>query len=128
MAFQQKNYETAEQHWQEANRQNSLVGAPDSGASIGNNLGMVYTILGEYEAAEEMLSEALALYDELGDVYRWANCMDNLVDLHEKMGNWVAARVTLETAIGRLEPKATLAHSQKMLQEMQQRLENLPES
>ena len=128
MAFQQENYQTAEKHWQEAYRQNLMVGGKDSVASIGNNLGMVYTILEEYEAAEEMLVEALTLYEELGDVSRWANCMDNLVDLYEKMGNWAAARSTLETAIGRLEPEATMAYSQKMLHEMQQRLEKLPES
>jgi tetratricopeptide (TPR) repeat protein len=128
MAFKQKDYVTAEQHWQAAYRQNTLVGAPDLAASIGNNLGKVYTILGEYEAAEEMLSEALVLFDQLGDVSRWANCMDNLVDLYEEKGDWAACKRTLEQAIARLEPEATVAPSHKLLQTMQQRLQNLPES
>lgn len=128
MAFKQKAYLTAEQHWQEAYRQNSLVGAPDVAASIGNNLGKVYTILGEYEAAEQMLAEALVLYEQLGDVFRWANCMDNLVDLYEARGDWAACRRTLEQAIGRLEPEVTTAPGRKLLRTMQQRLRNLPES
>lgn len=128
MAFKQKAYIDAEQHWQEAYRQNSLVGAPDVTAAIGNNLGKVYTILGEYEAAEQMLSEALVLFDQLGDVSRWANCMDNLADLYEVRGDWAACKHTLEQAAARLEREATTAPSHKLLQTMQQRLQNLPKS
>lgn len=126
MKFKQADYHLAEQHWQEAYRQNTLVGAPDMAASIGNNLGKVYTQLEEYEAAEQMLSEALALFDQLGDVHRWANCMDNLADLYAELKNWPACRRTLEQAIARLEPEANMAHSHKLLQQMQQRLEDLP--
>jgi tetratricopeptide (TPR) repeat protein len=128
MAYETEAFHTAEQHWQEAYQQSSMVGPPDLIASLGNNLGMVYINLGEYDAAEEILSDALSKFDQLGDVSRWANCMDNLVDLYEKMGDLDAARFTLRTAIGRLEPEATLAHSQKMLQKMQTRLENFPKS
>ncbi len=128
MAFQQEDYHTAEKHWHEAYQQSSMIGVPDTVASLGNNLGMVYTILEEFEAAEAVLLEALKMLDQLGDVPRWANCMDNLVDLYEKMGDWAAAKSTLETAIGRLQPEATMAHSQKMLREMQHRLDNLPDN
>jgi tetratricopeptide (TPR) repeat protein len=125
MAFKQKDYLSAEKHWQEAYNQTSLVGAPDLIASIGNNLGKVYTKMGEYNAAEQMLSEALALYDNLGDVQRWANCMDNLADLYEEMGDLAACQRTLEQAIARLEPEATMAHNQNLLQMMQQRFQKL---
>jgi tetratricopeptide (TPR) repeat protein len=126
MAFKQEDYFTAEKHWQEAYNQNSLIGAPDLTASISNNLGKVYTKMGEFEAAEQMLSEALALYNRLGDVPRWANCMDNLVDLYEAIGDLPACRRILEQAIVRLEPEATMAYSRKLLQSMQLRLEKLP--
>jgi hypothetical protein len=54
--------------------------------------------------------------------------MDNLVDLYEEKGDWAACKRTLEQAIARLEPEATVAPSHKLLQTMQQRLQNLPES
>lgn len=128
MAFKIEAYHTAEEHWHEAYQQSLMVGAPDYLASLGNNLGKVYTILDEFEAAKEMFADALERYDQLGDEVRWANCMDNLVDLYEKTGDLAAAETTLRTAIGRLEPAATMLHSQKMLQKMQQRLENSPKS
>jgi tetratricopeptide (TPR) repeat protein len=128
MAFRQEDYISAEHHWQEAHRQNSMVGAPDAAASIGNNLGMVYTNLDEYEAAEDILVESLSLYNQLGDVHRWANCMDNLADLYEKMGDWEAFKHTLGVAIGRLEPAATMTHSQKLLGHMRQRLEKFQDN
>ncbi|NIV14180.1 MAG: tetratricopeptide repeat protein [Aliifodinibius sp.] len=118
-------YVLAEQHWQEAYNQNMLIGAPDMAASLGNNLGKVYTKLKEYEVAEQMLLDALTNFDQLGDVTRWANCMDNLADLYEEIGDLQACKRTLEQAITRLEPDATLEHSQKLLKTMQHRLECL---
>lgn len=126
MYFKQEDYISAEKHWQEAYNQNFLVGAPDLAASIGNNLGMVYTKLGEYEEARKMLSEALVLFEQLGDVPRWANCMDNLADVYETSGDLTACKLTLEQAIHRLEPEATMAHSHELLRTMQQRLQKLP--
>jgi tetratricopeptide (TPR) repeat protein len=126
MYYKLEDYISAERHWQEAYNQNSLVGAPDLTASISNNLGKVYTKLREYQTAEQMLNEALSLFNQLEDIPRWANCMDNLADLYEEMGDWPACRRTLEQAIRRLEPEATMAHSHKLLQMMQQHLEKIP--
>jgi tetratricopeptide (TPR) repeat protein len=128
MYFMLEDYLSAETHWQEAYNQNALIGMPDLTASIGNNLGKVYTKLKEYEAGEQILLESLTLFDQLGDIPRWANCMDNLADLYEEMGEFAAFKRTLEQAIARLEPQATMDHSQKLLQGMQQRLKQIPDN
>jgi tetratricopeptide (TPR) repeat protein len=125
MAFKQEDYHSAEKHWQEAYHQNTMVGAPDLTASIGNNLGKVYTKMGEYEAAEEILADSLVLFNQLGDVPRWANCMDNLADLYQEMGDNPACERTLVQAVTRLEPEATSPYSEKLLHMMQQRLQKL---
>ena len=57
-AFNQGNFARAEHVWQDALGLNSQVQNPSETANLYNNLGMVYTKLGEWDAAEAMLMAA----------------------------------------------------------------------
>ena len=68
-------------------------------AATCNNLGMVYTKMGEWQAAQEMLEQAVTAYRALGDVYNWANAMDNLAELYEVQGETAVSSQVLQEAI-----------------------------
>ncbi|MCA9977691.1 MAG: tetratricopeptide repeat protein [Anaerolineales bacterium] len=86
IAFHRNDYLAAEHAWQEALHLHSQMQYPAEAAGIRNNLGKVYTQLGEWETAEQMLLQAIEVYDSLGDLYQWANTMDNLADLYKAWG------------------------------------------
>ncbi|MFQ5398887.1 MAG: tetratricopeptide repeat protein, partial [Anaerolineae bacterium] len=58
VAFRQKKYVLAEAAWQEALQLHSQIQEPAEQASLYNNLGVVYTRMGEWQAAQEMLEKA----------------------------------------------------------------------
>jgi tetratricopeptide (TPR) repeat protein len=125
IAYDQANYVTAEAAWQEALRLNTQIQDPTELPGLYNNLGMVYTRMGEWQAAHEMLEKALAAYEAIGNVYNWANSMDNLADLYEAQRQTAAARQALDTAVSRLQNIADTPHTQKLRDNMRRRLNAL---
>ena len=95
LAYQQGNYNIAEKAWQEALQLHSQIQEPMDLAAVYNNLGMVYTHLKEWETAEEMLFKAVTAYKRFGDVFNWANSLDNLADLYEAQDQTAAFQQTL---------------------------------
>lgn len=121
-AFSQGNYNMAESAWQEALQLHSQIQEPMELASIYNNLGMVYTQLKEWETAEEMLLKAITAYRRFGDIFSWANSLDNLADLHEARGQTAEFKQTLQEAIAGLQVLKDTPHADELLDYMQQRL------
>jgi tetratricopeptide (TPR) repeat protein len=124
-AFMQENYVLAEALWQEALSLQSQIQRPFSLANIYNNLGKVYTKMGEWEAAHDFLDKAILMFEEIADMYNWANSMDNLVDLYEAQGDIGQCCAVLERVLLRLQNIDPDAPEQKLLTTMQQRLQAL---
>ncbi|MCB9010042.1 MAG: tetratricopeptide repeat protein [Ardenticatenaceae bacterium] len=121
-AFSQGNYNLAEAAWQEALQLNLQIQEPTEIAGIYNNLGMVYTQLEEWETAEEMLLNAITAYRRFGDMFNWANSLDNLADLYEMQGQAAEFKHTLQEAIAGLQSLKETSHTVELLNYMQQRL------
>jgi tetratricopeptide (TPR) repeat protein len=124
-AFMQENHALAEALWQEALSLQSQIQRPFSLANIYNNLGKVYTKMGEWEAAHDFLDKAILMFEEIADMYNWANSMDNLVDLYEAQGDIGQCCAVLERVLLRLQNIDPDAPEQKLLTTMQQRLQAL---
>ncbi len=122
IAFNQKNYRAAELAWQEGLQLSLQMHVPHQSASLYNNLGKLYTVMGEWDEAKAMLEQAIQIYNQFGDAYNWANSMDNLADLYETQGLSETVRETLETAVSVLQTIEATPHSQTLLLAMQQRL------
>ena len=60
------------------------------------NLGSIARDLGEYDRAERLLREGLALTDELGDFWQRAYCLRTLGDVALSRGDLAGARLLLE--------------------------------
>ncbi len=125
LAFQKGEYLIAEAAWQESLRYHSQMQLPAQAAGVYNNLGMVYTKLEEWEEAVKMLNSALRIYDGLGDLFYWANAMDNLADLHEARGETAVCCQILHSALERTEHHLELPHLAALRQSMQERLKSL---
>lgn len=124
-AYNQGNYKTAESLWQEALNLHSQIQEHTEMAGVYNNLGMVYTQMHEWETAYEMLHKAITAYDKLGDIYNWANAMDNLADLYEAEGKTADCQQTLLIAIKGLQSAEDTTYRHSLLNAMFHRLENL---
>lgn len=122
VAFSQGNYHMAETAWQEALQLHSQIQEPTELAGIYNNLGMVYTQLEEWETAEEMLLKAITAYRRFGDIFNWANSLDNLADLYEARGQTAEFQHTLQEAIAGLQVLKETPHAVELLNYMSQRL------
>ena len=122
-AFKQGNDELAEALWQEVLGLQSQIQLPRSLAHVCNNLGKVYTRMGEWEAAKEFLDKAILLFEEMADSYEWANSMDNLVDLYEAQGEIAKCRIVLTQVLTQLKDVEPDAPVQKLLAVMRQRLQ-----
>ncbi|MFQ5401367.1 MAG: tetratricopeptide repeat protein, partial [Anaerolineae bacterium] len=85
----------------------------------------VYTRMGEWQAAQEMLEKAITACDKLGDVYNWANSLDNLADLFEAKGDKAACRQVLEVARAGLHAIEETPHVQELSASIQKRLNSL---
>lgn len=125
-AFQQGNYKTAEKLWSESLQLHTQVQDPTELALIYNNLGMVYTRMSEWDAAYDMLQEAVTRYQNLGEVNEWANSMDNLADLYEAQQKTAEFRHTLQQAIKGLEQAGHTPANNPLLAAMLTRLANSP--
>lgn len=101
-AFHQDHFLEAERVWQEALQINTVVNQPGELANLYNNLGMVYTKLNELDTAEIMLNHAAAIFRDNGDIYNWANVLDNLADVYELQGKVLLALETLHLALSQL--------------------------
>lgn len=126
LAFGQGNHKLAEASWQEALQLLSQIQEPTEMAGIFNNLGMVYTQLEEWETAEEMLLKAITAYRRFGDLYNWANSLDNLADLHEARNQTAEFKHTLQEAIVGLQSLKDTPHAKDLLDYMQERLSKIP--
>ena len=73
-----------------------------------------------------MLNKAVKAHHQLGDVYNWANSLDNLADLYEAQGKTAVCRQVLEEAQTGLRTIAETPHAQELLNTITQRLESLP--
>ena len=124
LAFGQENYQLAEAAWQEALQLLSQIQEPTELASIYNNLGMVYTKLAEWETAESMLLKAITSYRRFGDLFNWANSLDNLFDLYEAQGKTAEFKHTLQEAIAGLQVLKETPHANELLEYMQKRVKN----
>lgn len=122
LAFSQGNYNMAETAWQEALQLHSQIQEPTELAGIYNNLGMVYTQLEEWETAEDMLLKAITAYRRFGDIFNWANSLDNLADLYEARGETAEFKRTLQEAIAGLQALKETPHAVELLNYMSQRL------
>jgi tetratricopeptide (TPR) repeat protein len=96
IAFERQAYQQAETHWQEALQLQSKIKYQEQQPLLLNNLGMVYTRLGEWVEARQFLTAAAQQYKEMGDLLGWANVMDNLADLYEAQGNRAACIAALD--------------------------------
>ncbi|MEZ4592825.1 MAG: tetratricopeptide repeat protein [Chloroflexota bacterium] len=123
-AFEQGNLAMAEAAWQEALQLLSQIQEPTELAGIFNNLGMVYTKLAEWETAESMLQKAITAYRRFGDLFNWANSLDNLADLYEAQGKTAEFKLTLQEAVAGLQVLKETPHINDLLEYMQERLEN----
>lgn len=126
-AFNQKKYFIAESSWHEALLLYTQMEESSEVASIYNNLGMVYTKLEEWEASEVMLIKAINAYEELGNVYYKANAQDNLADLYRIQERLGSARTVLQVAIDELKSIEPNPHIVQLIEQMQEKLENLQE-
>jgi hypothetical protein len=81
--------------------------------------------MGEWEAAHDFLDKAILMFEEIADMYNWANSMDNLVDLYEAQGDIGQCCAVLERVLLRLQNIDPDAPEQKLLTTMQQRLQAL---
>lgn len=122
LAFGQGNYNLAEAAWQEAVQLHSQIQEPMELAGIYNNLGMVYTQIEEWDTAEEMLLKSITAYRRFGDVFNWANSLDNLADLYQARGQTAEYRQTLQEAIAGLQVLKSTPHAYELLDYMQKRL------
>lgn len=128
LAFSQGNYNMAEAAWQEALQLHSQIQEPTELAGIYNNLGMVYTQLEEWETAEDMLLKAITAYRRFGDIFNWANSLDNLADLYEARGQTAEFQHTLQEAIAGLQALKETPHAVELLNYMSQRLTSVATS
>ena len=124
-AFSQQRYYAAEKAWQDALQINTQINFPIELAGLYNNLGMVYTKLGEFEAAESMLQQAVTIYYRNGDLYNWANTLDNMADVYEIQGMTSVYGDVLELAISKLEVNELDPNMRKLLYSLQKRLASL---
>ena len=85
---------------------------------------MVYTKLAEWETAESMLLKAITSYRRFGDLFNWANSLDNLSDLYEAQGKTAEFKHTLQEAIAGLQVLKETPHANELLEYMQKRVKN----
>ena len=121
-AFTQEHYYVAEKAWQDALRINSQVTQPIELARIYNNLGMVYTKLGELDTARDMLEQGAAIFEEKGDMYNWANTLDNLAEVYEIQEDTGEFRRILNLALSLLSKESPEAHVRKLISVINGRL------
>lgn len=122
------DFKGAEAYYLDALHLASQNQVPDDIALVSNNLGIAYTRMEDWESAEEMLLQSVRIYHELEDINSWINSMDNLALLYEARGNTAVAIETLRAALAQSTVKEIQPYTQKLLQEMQERLNALNSS
>ncbi|MCA9333408.1 hypothetical protein KDA00_06075, partial [Candidatus Saccharibacteria bacterium] len=75
-----------------------------------------------WDTAEEMLLKAITAYRRFGDVFNWANSLDNLADLYEALEQTAVFKQTLQEAIDGLQVLKDTPHANELLDYMQKRL------
>lgn len=122
-AIDQGDLLRAEAFFQEALHIYTLSLSKKEMALVFNNLGDVYTQMKEWDTAEDFLQRAVALFEELNDMYHWANSMDNLAILYQAQGDTAVACQLLEKSLIRLQVQEPTPQTTSLLQEMRHRLE-----
>ena len=125
-AFAQEDFLVAEKAWQDALKINLQIDQPLELARNYNNLGMVYTKLGELVEAESMFAQAIKYFEEMGDLYNWANTLDNMADIYEIKQEDEKFRETLLFAQNLLSTDSTESHVQELITIINGRLASPP--
>jgi predicted ATPase/DNA-binding SARP family transcriptional activator/Tfp pilus assembly protein PilF len=81
IAFDQEQYDLAEQHYQQALAIYRRLDLPYGLASVLNNLALCRHLRGDWEAAETFFQESLSLYRAQGDEAQVASVLNNLGSL-----------------------------------------------
>ncbi len=124
-AYHQGHYLEAEKAWQETLKINSQINQTSELANSYNNLGMVYTKLNELNTASSMLLNAARIYKDNGDIFNWANALDNLAEVYERQGNKIMARDVLCMALLELTETDNKPYSEGLLTIIKERIEAL---
>lgn len=124
-AYHQGHYLEAEKAWQETLKINSQINQTSELANSYNNLGMVYTKLNELNTASSMLLNAARIYKDNGDIFNWANALDNLAEVYERQGNKIMARDVLCMALLDLTETDNKPYSEGLLTIIKERIEAL---
>lgn len=123
-AFTQEQFLVAEKAWQDALQINLQINQPMELARNYNNLGMVYTKLGELDAAEDMLEQAASIFEEMGDSYNFANTLDNLADVYKSREDKFEFQRVLNRALSLLPVDSNESHVQSLVSIINGRLSN----
>ncbi len=124
-AYNQEKYGSAESAWHESLLLHLQINDNSQIAGIYNNLGMVYTKLNEWEAAQEMLVKAIDTYQWLEDSYNIANARDNLADFYIEQEEFEDACNILQVAIDELTANKESPNSAHLISQMQEKLMTL---
>lgn len=119
IGFEREDYRQAEALWYEALQLYSQIQSPSNEAPLYNNLGHLYTKLGEWDVAETYLRKAIEIYADLGHPYNQADSLDNLAECYRMQNKLVACRCSLDEAISLLEQVDTSAsYYQQLLEKL----------
>ncbi|MEM7332815.1 MAG: tetratricopeptide repeat protein [Chloroflexota bacterium] len=124
-AFNQGEFAIAESNWHESLLLHTQINDLFQIPAIYNNLGMVYTKLNEWDAAKEMLLQAIEAYERVGDFYNIANSRDNLADFYIERKEFEAACKILQVAVGDLLLHKEIPNSERLITQMQEKLTSL---
>lgn len=95
-------------------------------ANVYNNLGMAYTCLTDWSAAEAYFHASVEIWRDLGDKsYNLANVLDNLGDMFIKAGNLEQAKATLDDALQVLDDSSNGPAETRLRGKIKERLTHL---
>ncbi|MBC6935155.1 MAG: tetratricopeptide repeat protein [Chloroflexi bacterium] len=85
--FQQKDFEAAAQHFQQAMDAYEAEGRRDIAAEMQVNIGLVHRALGENQQALEAMQAALGVFQETGDAVRTAKVLGNMGGVYVELND-----------------------------------------
>lgn len=89
--YRAKRYTAAAQSFEAARRAAEQAGERHHLAKVLNDLGVTRRELGEWDAAQQALEAAYALFGEFQDARGQAQALGNLASVHEGRGDYAAA-------------------------------------
>ena len=85
--YQAGNLSRATAEFEQARAEFAAQGNESKAASVANDLGVVYILAGKKQQAFEVLQQALASFEKLGDVTGQAKAIGNLAQLMSRSGD-----------------------------------------